>query len=206
MSNSLQLLLVASLLQALFAIESVQAQQGGAGTPAMPGTAIRERNRQMDEYDKELERLRNGASAPSERRRNLFPQINEDFQKIQVIHNELVRMIQGDKNLNYDRVTELTSELKKRGNRLRNNLALPDGEDVEESRTELSEPDDAHIKASLVTLHDLIVSFVSSPLFKNLALLDAKVVTRASSDLRSIVQLSEEIKKSTETLGKTARK
>jgi len=205
MSNPLRVILVIVFLPGVLAFKSAQAQQGG-GTPAMPGTAIRERNRQMDEYDKELERLRNSRTAPSEHRKNLFPQINEDFQRIQVIHNELVRMLPAEKTLNYDRVTELSAELKKRSSRLRTNLALPEGEDAEESKAELSTLNDDYVRASVIKLHDLIVSFVGNPIFKNLALLDAKVVTKASSDLRSIIQVSDQIKKSAETLGKTAQK
>src|SRR6266567_4316681 len=74
---------------------TIVAQQTGPAPAAMPGAAIRERSRQMDEYDREIDRLRNDAKAPNERRKNLFPQINEDFQKIQVIHNEMVRLVQG---------------------------------------------------------------------------------------------------------------
>jgi hypothetical protein len=83
-----------------------------------PGPAARENNRSMDEYDRTLNRMKNDAKAASERRRNLFPQINEDFQRIQVIHNEMVRMLQPDKGLNYDRLADLTGDMKKRGERL----------------------------------------------------------------------------------------
>src|SRR5438552_19011046 len=137
MSNCLKFFLGAILCSIFLPTESANAQQGGAGSPVIPGAAVRERNRQMDEYDRELERLRNGATVPSERRRNLFPQINEDFQRIQVIHNEFVKMIQRDNSLDYDRLIELTGELKKRSNRLRTNLALPDADNTDETRSEI---------------------------------------------------------------------
>ena len=186
------------------------AQQTGPAPAAMSGAAIRERNRQMDEYDREIDRLRNDAKAPNERRKNLFPQINEDFQKIQVIHNEMVRLVQGVNSMKYDRLIELTAELKKRGNRLRSNLALPSENESDQSLEKSSNNpmpvSDAGVKKSVVTLHDVIVSFVSNPLFKNLGLLDAKSVSRASGDLRDIILLSDNIKKSAMTLGKIARK
>src|SRR4029079_7786180 len=90
-----------------------------------PGPDARENNRSMDEYDRALNRMKNDAKAATERRRSLFPQINEDFQRIQVIHNEIVRMLQPDKGLNYDRLGDLMSDMKKRSARLRENLALP---------------------------------------------------------------------------------
>ena len=93
-----------------------------------PGPASRENNRSMDEYDRTLNRMKNDAKAASERRRNLFPQINEDFQRIQVIHNEMVRMLKPDKALDYDRLMDLTGDMKKRSARLRENLALPEPE------------------------------------------------------------------------------
>src|SRR5215216_842203 len=88
----------------------------------------RENNRTLDEYDRTLNVMKNDAKAATERRRSLFPQINEDFQRIQVIHNEIVRMLQSDKGLNYDRLAELTDDMKKRTARLRENLSLPEPE------------------------------------------------------------------------------
>jgi len=160
----------------------------------------------MDEYDRELERLRKGSTVSNKRRLNLFPQINEDFQRIQVIHNELVRMLKTEKSLTYSRVIELAGDMKKRSARLRTNLALPEPEDEVEVVAGTTTVDEKHVRDSLIQLHDVIVSFVGNPIFKNLALLDAKAVERASGDLRQIVRLSDNVKKSAETLSKTAKK
>jgi hypothetical protein len=176
------------------------AQQGGPAR--MPGPAARESNREMDAYDRELNLLKNDAKAAKERRRNLFPQINEDFQRIQVIHNEIVRMVQADKGLDYNHLMDLTAEMKKRSNRLRINLALPEPEKRAEDSTMLK---DAGVRGSVVALHDLIVSFVANPIFKNLGVFDAKLVSKASGDLRDIIQTSEDLKKTAEMLSKTAK-
>jgi len=170
-----------------------------------PGPEARENNRSMDEYDRTLNRMKNDAKAASERRRNLFPQINEDFQRIQVIHNEIVRMLQPDKGLNYDRLADLTGDMKKRGARLRENLALPEGDRNEPGHTQSDAIDEAHIKKTIADLHDVIVSFVANPIFKNLGVVDAKVVDAATKDLDNMIDLSDEIKKESKVLGKSAK-
>ena len=170
-----------------------------------PGPAAREGNRSMDEYDRTLNRMKNDAKAASERRRNLFPQINDDFQRIQVIHNEMVRMLQPDKGLNYDRLMDLTGDMKKRGTRLRENLSLPEPEKTDGPSPHTEAIDEAHIKKTIADLHDVVVSFVANPIFKNLGVVDAKVVDAATKDLNNIIDLSEEIKKEAKTLGKSAK-
>ena len=120
---------IISLPLILFAVaEVVKSQSRG-----LPGAAARENNRAMDDYDRTINRMKNDAKAARERRRNLFPQINEDFQRIQVIHNEIVRMLQPDKGLDYDRLAELTDDMKKRSSRLRENLALPEPDKTEDA-------------------------------------------------------------------------
>ena len=165
-----------------------------------PGPEARENNRSMDEYDRTLNRMKNDAKAASERRRNLFPQINEDFQRIQVIHNEIVRMLQPDKGLNLDRLMDLTGDMKKRGARLRENLALPELKKTEAERTQAEAIDEAHLKKSIADLHDVVVNFVANPIFKNLGVVDAKIVDTATKDLDNLINLSDEIKKEAKTL------
>jgi len=170
-----------------------------------PGPAAREGNRSMDEYDRTLNRMKNDAKAASERRRNLFPQINEDFQRIQVIHNEMVRMLQPDKGLNYNRLMDLTGDMKKRGARLRENLSLPEPEKTDTQPAHNAAIDEAHLKKTIVDLHDVVVTFVANPIFKNLGVVDAKVVAAATKDLDNIIDLSDEIKKEAKTLGKSTK-
>jgi len=165
-----------------------------------PGPEARENNRSMDEYDRTLNRMKNDAKAASERRRSLFPQINEDFQRIQVIHNEIVRMLQPDKGLNYDRLADLTGDMKKRGARLRENLSLPEPDKTESDHVESQTIDEAHIKTTIADLHDAVARFVANPIFKNLGVVDAKVIDAATKDLDNMIDLSDEIKKEAKTL------
>jgi TolA-binding protein len=171
-----------------------------------PGPEARENNRSMDEYDRTLNRMKNDAKAATERRRNLFPQINEDFQRIQVIHNEIVRMLQPTKELNYDRLADLTADMKKRSARLRENLALPEPEPTQSQPTHSETIDEAHIKKTIADLHDVVVSFVANPIFKNLGVVDTKTVDSAGKDLDNLIDLSDLIKKEAKTLGKFAKK
>ena len=165
-----------------------------------PGPEARENNRSMDEYDRTLNRMKNDAKAASERRRSLFPQINEDFQRIQVIHNEIVRMLQPDKGLNYDRLADLTGDMKKRGARLRENLSLPEPDKTDSDHVESQAIDEAHIKTTIADLHDAVARFVANPIFKNLGVVDAKVIDAATKDLDNMIDLSDEIKKEAKTL------
>ena len=174
--------------------------------PRFPGPAARENNRSMDEYDRTLNRMKNDAKAATERRRNLFPQINEDFQRIQVIHNEIVRMLQPDKGLNFDRLADLTGDMKKRSARLRENLALPEPEKPGAEPAHLETIDETQIKKSIADLHDVVVSFVANPIFKNLGVVEPKTIDAATKDLNNLIDLSDEIKKEAKTLGKSAKK
>ena len=178
------------------------AARANAQTVNAPGTAVREGQRAMDEYDRDINRMKNDAAATRERRRSLFPQINDDFQRVQVIHNEIVRMLQSDKGLDYGRLAELTGDMKKRGTRLRENLALPQGEQTSAQAKHADAIDDQQVRKDIAALHDLVVSFVGSPLFKNLGVVDAKVLDQATDNLNHIIDLSDEIKKAAKLLDK----
>ena len=174
-------------------------------SPGLQGQTVRERNRAMDDYDRTLNRMKNDARAANERRRSLFPQINEDFQRIQVIHNEIVRMLQPDKSLNYDRLAELTDDMKKRSSRLRENLSLPEPDKAETKPVHSEAIDESHMKKNIVALHDRVVNFVANPIFKNLGVVDATMIDSATEDLNNLIDISDEIKREAKILGKSAK-
>src|SRR5215207_6331443 len=194
------------LLVLLTVLSTANVARSQTRTSTLPGPAMREGNRAMDDYDRAINRMKNDAKAVNERRRNLFPQINDDFQRMQLIHNEIVRMLQPEKDLNYDRLAELTDDMKKRSARLRSNLALPEPEKSETGNSNHPETiDDTHMKKVIVELHDLIVSFVANPIFKNLGVIDSKVIETASENLDSIIDVSDEIKREAKILGKSKK-
>lgn len=193
------------LLPLTLAVVTGVAKAQSAGNN-FPGPAARENNRSMDDYDRTINRMKNDAKAANERRRNLFPQINEDFQRIQVIHNEIVRMLKPENTLNYDRLAELTDDLKKRSSRLRENLALPEPDKPQPKPTQTEVIDENHLKESIGTLHDLVVSFVANPMFKNLGVVDAKAVDAGRQDLENLIDISDEIKREAKLLGKSAKR
>jgi len=196
---------VSSLLVLLTIFASAEAARSQTPSANYPGPAARENNRSMDDYDRTINRMKNDAKAVNERRRNLFPQINEDFQRIQVIHNEIVRMLQPDKSLNYDRLAELTDDMKKRSVRLRENLALPEPDKTKEQAAHSEAIDESQIKKTIGDLQDLVVSFVANPIFKNLGVVDAKVIYAARENLENIIDTSGEIKREAKILGKSAK-
>jgi hypothetical protein len=202
----MRVLLLFALLCVLSNAELARSQARTTTTSSnYPGPTMREGNRAMDDYDRTINRMRNDAKAASERRRSLFPQINEDFQRIQVVHNEIVRMLKPESALNYDRLADLTGEIKKRSARLRGNLALPEPEKTETQPVHHDVVDESHIKQSIGDLHDLIVSFVGNDIFKNLGVVDAKIIDEASQNLDNIINVSEEIKREAKILGKSAK-
>ena len=166
------------------------------------GTQVLEGRRAMDDYDRDISRMKNDATAVRERRQSLFPQINDDFQHVQVIHNELVRMLQSNKGLDYGRLADLSGDMKKRGTRLRENLALPQAQQTAAPAKRPDVTDDQQVRKDIVALHELVVSFVGSPLFKNLGVVDPKVMDQAKDNLDNIIILSEEIKKAAKLLDK----
>ena len=196
---------VSSLLVLFTILGFAELARSQTPTANFPGPAARENNRSMDDYDRTINLMKNDAKAVNERRRNLFPQINEDFQRIQVIHNEIVRMLQPDKSLNYDRLAELTDDMKKRSVRLRENLALPEPEKTKAQATHSEAIDDSQLKKVIGDLHDLVVSFVANPIFKNLGVVDAKVIYAARENLEDIINTSGEIKREAKILGKSAK-
>ena len=196
---------VFGLLALLTVFDPAKVSGSQMGSPNLAGQGVRERNRAMDDHDRTINRMKNDAKAVNEKRRNLFPQINDDFQRIQVIHNEMVRMLNPDKGFDYDRLAELSEDMRKRGNRLRTNLALREPEKGQTQRTHSETIDDNHLKENIADLHDLIVSFVANPIFKNLGVVDSKEIDSATDNLNNIIDLSEEIKKDSKILSKSKK-
>lgn len=186
---------------------STPAQQQNRPVYVPPALERRETEMARERETRQREILRQSLGKRPQRAANLMyvqaviAQVKQDFERIQVARNEIVRATSIGNALDYKFISERTGEIKKRASRLEGNLALPDPEGAEKSRNgvELSE---MQIRPALLTLCNRIESFVKSPLFETPGVIDVEHSVKASGDLKSILELSGSIRKSAERLTK----
>jgi hypothetical protein len=187
---------------------SVFAQGGSRPFPV--SRRIEEMNRQGEQYERDAQSkdLKGKAENRVDPRRTkeIIAQVSEDFERIQDIYNKIVIAMSSNRALDYGLISEAAAEVKKRANRLKSNLALPQPKDDEKSQKkqdELDQPDDEQMKTLLLAFRNHIASFVTNPLFEFSNALDVELSIKASHDLKRIIELSDSIKKSADKLKKS---
>lgn len=133
-----------------------------------------------------------------------FAQIREDFVRLQVVNNDLARAVSGAGQLDLKLVAKSTSEIKKRAERLRENLALPEAEGGKPPAAS-APTDPEQLRAALSQLDKIILRFANSLHAKGVRRFDAQLSARLRLDLEAIIGLSGRVKKSSEKLGEAAR-
>jgi len=134
-------------------------------------------------------------------------QIREDFVRIQIVNNDLAQAVSRRGGLDLKVIANQASEIKKRAGRLKENLVLPEIEEVfERSRPEEAGAEAGQLKSSLHTLDRLILEFVNNPIFKEAHIVDVQLSAKARRDLEDIIEVSDRVKKSSEKLKKFTQK
>lgn len=133
-------------------------------------------------------------------------QIKEDFVRIQLINNALAEMVSRSGALDLKLVEKSTSEIKKRAERLKDNLALPELERVFERYQVEVGAEAGQLKLSLSTLDKLILEFVHNPIFKEAHVVNVQLSAKARRDLEDIIEMSDEVRKSSAKLNKALHK
>jgi hypothetical protein len=197
------------ILASAFAITTYGQQTG-------PNLSQAERERQRDaiihdqlEQEREImlrmtEKLRESASRREPRID--FVQIREDFVRLQKINNNLVQAVITSDSIDLKLVAQSAAEIKKRADRLKLNLALPELEPGAARNKIVVGPEAKHLRPALAALDIIILRMVRNPLFKNPKLVDARQAPQVRRDLEAIIELSAELKKRSEQLGKAQQK
>ncbi|HWT01423.1 MAG TPA: hypothetical protein VN256_14335 [Pyrinomonadaceae bacterium] len=164
-----------------------------------------EMNRRRDQLEREM--LLRGVEAKSEKAAEkpapqTVSQVKHDFERIQSIYNELVRALASNKPLDYKFVSDAAAEIKKCSSRLKSHLALPSSEEDGKTEKRQEEASDERIQPALLLLTTHIRSFVTNPLFETSGVLDVKLSSLASRDLKKIIELSDHIRKSADKINK----
>ena len=183
------------------------AQQPGAPGPPPPGNRdpfaeVRERQ-QREAQLRSAELL--GEVKLTDRRsvEAAVEQMKDDFRRIQVLRNDVVRHLQSGRPLDYKFIARETEEINNRAGRLKTHLLreAPGGE--KKGPEKQADIEGALLTEALVRMCHRIDSFTENPLFKIPEVIDVKDAEKAGRDLRDILKLSEAIGKAAERLKKT---
>lgn len=160
---------------------------------------------QMREMEiKRLEDMRAGRADNSPAARLALEQIGEDFRRIQIVNNEMMRATfsgGATRGLDYDRISKASAEINHRAARLRANLRLPaPAHEADQEITDREIAGEKEMRSSLLSLDELIMGFVNNPAFRKQDVLDTQHSARASRDLSVIIKLSQKIKQRAEKL------
>ena len=136
----------------------------------------------------------------------VLDQIRADFLRIQVIDRRLIKATADSDTLDLAFVSRSVSEIRKRSRRLKENLALPPPETPLAGRWEIEiEATNERLRISISDLSKLIDEFVSNPMFEESKLVDARLSSKARQDIEAIIELSSQIKRSSEKLKAAAK-
>ena len=108
--------------------------------------------------------------------------------------------------MDFSHVAKSVAEIRKRAERLKVNLALPEPQDATEQRRPEVAAEPRQLKSSLTLLDQLVMEFVDSPIFEQAKAVDVKAAAKARRNLEAIIEVSERIKKGSEKLKKLAQK
>ena len=195
----------AAVSAGLLTIASISAE---AQHPAQPADTTNPDRVQAQEQSRREMELRN-LGAPAEmskdprRVQEIASEIQQDFQRILVLHNELARYILSNKPLDYAFVSDASGEIRKRASHLQKTLALslPDEEQKRERNTDFA---DERFKDSVATLCSEIKSFVTNPVIEKPGTVNAAQLIQARRDLQGIIDLSASLKKTADRLKKAS--
>lgn len=201
--------LAATICSLIITASAALAQQTpiGVGPPAGAGAPLgaTPKERAQDMQNREW-RLRNGerdavkAQVNQQRLQAAIELVKQDFKRIQIIRNDVIDYLVAKKPLDYKLVSEQAAEINKRANRLKSSLMPSAPVEKEKDAAKQTEYDGEQIKGALVKLCNTIYSFTGNSMFKDPATVDIQKAASAGGDLLTIIELSDNVKRSAERL------
>lgn len=127
--------------------------------------------------------------------------IQQDFEKILSLHNQLARFLLDNKPLDFDFVSDAAGEIRKRATHLQHTLALtlPAEPSNKEKYPEFAEP---HMREGVAMLCKQIKSFVTNPMIDQPGTVNETQLRQARFDLQDVIDISGSIKKGADKLRK----
>jgi hypothetical protein len=132
----------------------------------------------------------------------IMAEVNEDFERLRAINEEIKTAAAPTTPFNFKSLSDNALEIKKRGIRLRSNLAALPKAEKDDRAKEPVPTDDAQMKSLLGSLNASLSGFLSNPVFSDMGTLDNQLALKARRDLEYVIGLSDVLKNGAEKLGK----
>ena len=183
-------------LVAVISLSSLIACSASAQSPALGARTNSPRDKALeDKYrSDEIERVRRSTLKSEQRRTTRFPQIKEDFERIQLINNDVLQANSINRPFDYSRIAEAGAEVSKRASRLKSNLFPTESKDGTK-KVGLQSVGQQDLKSLLKSLDTVVIGFVHNAMFENLKVVNSADLVRAQQDLDAIIKLSREVNK-----------
>ncbi|HMG76162.1 MAG TPA: hypothetical protein VK582_21855 [Pyrinomonadaceae bacterium] len=125
----------------------------------------------------------------------LLKQLRDDFKSIQDVNNRMMAAMWAREEPDYDRVSEMISEINAKATRLKTNLSLPEPDGPKQRRKGSVISDARELRSALLVMDRSIMSFVKNPIFQNPKVMEVGLATQASQDLGNVIALSGTLRK-----------
>jgi len=187
----------AALVMVALCVSPLASPQGQPRTPAPRNSTadLRVRDREMRDRSMALDRIGKDDKAVSE----VVEKLKSDFRRLQTIDNEMMHAVSTNLSLDYSKISDSAGEMNQCAKRLKANMPVLATPDADKESKEQDAKDDGQLKTSLTKLDDAVSSFVNS-----MSTVEAKNSGKAASDLNSVIQLSDSVKRSAKRLFKQA--
>src|SRR5215472_8833509 len=152
--------------------------------PADTTNPDRVREQQQSNREMQLRNLQNQDDVSNPKRlEELKGEIEQDFQRILILHNQLARFLLDNKPLSYDVVSDASGEIKKRASHLQRILALttPDEQQNKDKYPDFEPP---RMRQGVALLCKQIKSFVTNPVIDQPGTVNAPQLVQARHDLQ----------------------
>jgi len=181
-----------------------QAAPPGAGTPAGAGDknlgddGIKARSVEMERMKQDAQKVEAAAFAPVNKDIVArFHQIKEDFEGIQIFQATIITAYTTGKTIDYLLIGVSADGINKKAKRLDANLFAANFDKKADKAADDNAPQKLEkpqtIREQMVEPDRTIGSFVTSPIFGNIKVIEPEVAMKTREDLIKIMQLSEKL-------------
>ncbi len=163
------------------------------------GTSTKMRSMELDRVKREAKK--NPVEDLGPAAVNNFLEIKEDFEKIQVLESNIVKVYTRGKVIEYARIAAFSAELNESAARLKKNLfSVPDKElsDSPEKSARDEKKLPADVKNLIVELDNTIGAFVGNPIFTTSKKAGREDKEKAEAALEKVIRISEALKQAAE--------